>query len=62
VLDELAQHGFRWYDVEDAATIGAWLRSPDPELIEHNATVARRFSLARLQARLRSLLADRGWL
>ena len=63
VAAELAAFGFRWFSesAEDLARLEAWLDAPDPELLAHNAAVARRhFSLADLPARLEAVLADLG--
>lgn len=57
VLEEIRSFGFRFFDLEDVAGIGAFLDEPDPELIEHNLALARHhFNVADLPARLASLL------
>lgn len=58
VAAELAATGLRWFAAGDVAGIDAWLRDPDPVLLEHNAAVARRhFSRDRLPDRLAAVLA-----
>lgn len=60
---ELRALGFRWFDATDAPAIGRFLEHPDAELLDHNRRVAvRHFSLEVVASRLRTLLADRGWL
>ena len=62
VAAEIAAHGFRWFPADDAAPLAAWLDKPDPSLLDHNQTVARRhFSLDALAARLERLLAQARW-
>lgn len=63
VATELAAFGFRWFteSPEDVSRLKAWLEQPDPTLLDHNASVARRhFDLAGLPARLEALLAGLG--
>jgi len=63
VAAELAAFGFRWFPASDPAALAAWLACPDAALLDSNANVARRhFSLDRLRADVRRLLASRGWL
>jgi glycosyltransferase involved in cell wall biosynthesis len=62
VADELAGLGFRWFDVDDPATIRAWLDRPDAGLLEHNHSIAcAEFSVARLPEQLGRLLDEAGW-
>ncbi len=63
VASELAGFGFRWFtgSAADLSRLEAWLDAPDPALVEHNATVARRhFALGSLPAKLRAVLAPLG--
>ena len=62
VAEELRAFGFRWFEPDDAEGLDAFLRRPDPELLEHNREVARtRFSLERMTDEIAALLADAGW-
>ncbi|HUR22840.1 MAG TPA: hypothetical protein VMZ73_03105 [Acidimicrobiales bacterium] len=62
VAEELAAFGFRWFPADDPAPLDAWLRRPDPDLLDHNQAVARReFSLHDLPARIASLFEAAGW-
>jgi glycosyltransferase involved in cell wall biosynthesis len=62
VAAEIAAHGFRWFSADDPLALAAWLDSPDPALLDHNAAVARRdFSFARLDSSLAGLLPRWGW-
>lgn len=57
VAAELAGFGFRWFAADDPAALGRFLDAPDPDLLDHNAAVARRyFSLAALDQRLEQIL------
>jgi len=63
VAAELAAFGFRWFSesADDLSRLAAWLDGPDPALLDHNATVARRhFSLDGLPAKLEPVLAPLG--
>jgi mannosylglucosylglycerate synthase len=63
VAREVAALGFRWFAADDPAALDAWLREPDPALLDHNAAVARRhFGPDHLEAALRRLLGDAGWM
>jgi hypothetical protein len=58
VAEELGALGFRWFPVEDAAPLEAFLGDPDPGLLEDNRALAvRHFSLDRVAERLRGVLA-----
>ncbi len=64
VAAELAGFGFEWFteSTEDLRRLEAWLEAPEPSLVEHNASVARRsFSLAALPAKLSGVLASLRW-
>jgi glycosyltransferase involved in cell wall biosynthesis len=62
VAAEIAAHGFRWFPADDPLALSAWLDAPDPDLLDHNAAVARRdFSFGRLDSSLVQLLSRWGW-
>lgn len=53
VADELRGFGFRWFSASDHDAVRAWLRDPNPALLDHNAEVARRhFDLDDLPAEI----------
>ena len=57
VAAELAAFGFHWFRGDDPAPLADWLEHPDPELLEHNHTVAAtHLNLADLPARLEQIL------
>jgi glycosyltransferase involved in cell wall biosynthesis len=57
VAKELAGFGFRWFDVDDPASLRAWLHAPDPQLLDDNRAVARRhFDVADLPGRMDRVL------
>ncbi len=58
VAGELRRYGFRWFDCDDPEPLAAFLSSPDPRLLDHNAAVARRhFSLMDLPSLIEELVA-----
>ena len=62
VAVELERHGLRWFPAHDARPLDAWLRRPDPALLDHNQAVARRhFSLDTLPGKLSAVLDRAGW-
>lgn len=62
VAAELRSFGFTWFPADDPAPLDAWLRRPDPGLLDHNQAVARRhFALPDLPGRIRALLDQAGW-
>lgn len=62
VAAELTAYGFRWFPSDDPQPLADFLERPDPELLEHNAAVARRhFSLDDLPGRIETLLTGAGW-
>lgn len=61
VAQELERTGFRWFHLADPAPLRRWLARPQEDLLDHNATVARRcFSGARLVRDIAALLTDLG--
>jgi glycosyltransferase involved in cell wall biosynthesis len=63
VGEELRALGFRWFDHRDVEAIAEFLDRPDPALLEHNRALAvRHFSLEVMEAALRRLLDEAGWL
>lgn len=62
VAREIAAYGFRWFPVDDPLPLAAWLKAPDPRLLDANLAIARRhFSLVSLEQRLVGLLESHGW-
>lgn len=56
VAAELRAFGFAWFDPDDVAAIDAFLRRPDPALLDRNRAVAvEHFSLERLERDLADL-------
>jgi len=57
VATELAAFGFRWFGLDDLASINAWLREPNDALLDHNWLVAdTHFSDRHLPSRLARVL------
>jgi glycosyltransferase involved in cell wall biosynthesis len=62
VAGELRSLGFNWFDADQPYELGRWLKSPDPELIDHNIEVTRRhLNLTDLPARIADLISTAGW-
>jgi hypothetical protein len=62
VLDEILA-GLQVFSVENPGEVAAWLRAPDPTVLDSNREVARRdFSLAHLPGRLDAAFASNGWI
>lgn len=62
VAVELEAFGFRWFAADDPAPLRSWLDHPDPTLLDHNQSIARRhFSAADLPGRLCQLFEQAGW-
>ena len=62
VATELARCGFRWFRADEAGPLAAWLRAPDPALLDHNGRIAAaHFALEDLPDRLARLFAGTGW-
>lgn len=63
VARELLAFGFRWFDPDDPAAMGAWLRRRDTDLLDHNEAIAvEHFSRDRVTDDLGRLLDEAGWL
>jgi glycosyltransferase involved in cell wall biosynthesis len=65
VAEEIVRFGFRWFSVDDPASLRRWLTRPTQGLIEHNLALARRhFGLQALTVRLAEVLRHgerKGW-
>ncbi len=62
VAAELRALGFRWFDHTDVDGIDAFLRAPNPELLDVNEALVRdAFGLDRVVAQLGALLDEAGW-
>ncbi len=58
VAREIMSFGFEFFTLDDVGSIAAFLRDPDPTLLERNLEIARtHFNVADLPARLEALLA-----
>jgi mannosylglucosylglycerate synthase len=63
VAKELRWVGFRWFPSDDPGPLGEWLDRPDPRVLDHNETLARRqFSWEAQTRRIEVLLDEAGWL
>jgi mannosylglucosylglycerate synthase len=63
VARELRELGFRWFDGADPTSLGRFLASPDPDLLDHNREVVRiHLSLDVMTDRLGRLLDEAGLL
>jgi glycosyltransferase involved in cell wall biosynthesis len=62
VLDELVALGLELFSIDDVDRIDRWLRSPDPERLEHNLAVVRaHFDVRDLPDRIAAALSAVGW-
>lgn len=58
---EITSHGFRFFGLDDAPGVAAFLARPDESIYDHNLALAREhYDAARLPARLDALLAPFG--
>ncbi len=58
VAAELKAFGFKWFESDDGTALDRWLQHPDPELLDHNHSVAATyFNVRHLPERLEALLA-----
>jgi glycosyltransferase involved in cell wall biosynthesis len=61
VLQEIRGFGFRFFDLDDVASIAAFLEHPDEDLLAHNAAIATtHFNVVNLPRRLAQLLETVG--
>lgn len=62
VAEELRRLGFRWFDTDRVDDLRRWLAAPDPDLLDHNAAVARQhFSLRAMEDAIAALVDEAGW-
>jgi glycosyltransferase involved in cell wall biosynthesis len=62
VAEELRGMGFGFFEPDDPDALAAFVRDPDPTLLDHNAALARRhFALEKSADSLRRLLDQAGW-
>jgi glycosyltransferase involved in cell wall biosynthesis len=62
IIDELAAFGFHWFPADAFSPLRGWLERPEPELLERNYAVARRyFSVDALTSRLAEVLQHADW-
>jgi glycosyltransferase involved in cell wall biosynthesis len=63
VADELRTFGFQWFEPDEPDLLDAFLRQPDPRVLDRNREVAvRHFSYERMAADVERLLDEAGWL
>jgi glycosyltransferase involved in cell wall biosynthesis len=63
VAEELRELGFEWFDPGDPGALDAFLRAPDPGLLDRNRRLAiRNFSHDRMVGDIERLLERAGWL
>ena len=61
-LDELLGLGFRFFSVDEPAALVSYLRAPEPDQLEANRSVARRyFDLRDLPGRIADAFGTVGW-
>ena len=62
MLDELRGFGVRLLSIDDVDEVQAWLRAPDPAVLEANVELVRpHCSLADLPRRIDDAFASAGW-
>jgi glycosyltransferase involved in cell wall biosynthesis len=63
VIGEITAYGLRYFDLDDAAALARFVRSPDTRLLDTNLRRARiNFSLADLPAAIDAAFSAHGWL
>jgi glycosyltransferase involved in cell wall biosynthesis len=62
VLDEILEHGFELFSVDEPEAAAKWLADPDPALLDRNVARARaHYASVDLPARLDAAFRDHGW-
>jgi hypothetical protein len=62
VLDELRAFGVQLLSIDDPASVQAWLRKPDPAILERNVALVRpHCSLVDLPQRIDRAFRATGW-